>query len=122
MGAVGTRSRFRVQKIVAEPRRSIGAGWGGGSNCEEELDDSELDESFPASEAEERRGVGIAGEITGVQATSSSSNGSVSSDSVIGELEGGVISDASTVAGDMTSSICESNCGIVGQESEDMIL
>jgi hypothetical protein len=78
------------------------------------LDDSESDVSFPASEAEERRGVGIAGEITGVLATSSSSNGSVSSDSALGELEGGVISDASTAAGDMTSSSCESYGGIVG--------
>ena len=56
----------------------------------------------------------MAGEITGVLATSSSSNGSVSSDAAIGELEAGTAGDAGAVAGDVTSSICESNCGKVG--------
>ena len=78
------------------------------------MEDSESDESLYASEPEERRGVGMAGEITGVVATSSSSNGSVSSDTAIGELEAETIGDAGVVAGDVTSSICESNCGIVG--------
>ena len=78
------------------------------------MEDSESDESLSVSEPEERRGVGMAGEITGVAATSSSSNGSVSSDTAIGELEVGIIGDAGTVAGEVTSSICESNCGTVG--------
>ena len=78
------------------------------------MEDSESDESLSVSGSEARRGVGTAGEITGVAATSSSSNGSVSSDTAIGELGVGVISDASMVAGDVTSSICESNCGTVG--------
>ena len=63
------------------------------------MEDSESDESLSASEPEERRGVGMAGEITGVAATSSSSKGSVSPDVAIGDAGFGSTGDAGTVGG-----------------------
>lgn len=62
------------------------------------------------------------GVTTGVKATSPSSKGSVSPDVAIGDVGFGSTGDAGTVVGDVTSSICESNGGTIGLESEDMVL
>lgn len=86
------------------------------------MEDSDSEESLSASEPDERSGVGMASEITVVATTSSSSNGSVSSDTAIGEIEVGTIGDAGAEVGNMAPLVSESDDESLGGVVRDMIL